>query len=63
MTCYDLLEMVARQYRQHGTATPVCIETMEPTGDGLNLEEVYHDVESVESIVTPSGRRVIVLRT
>ena len=63
MTAYDASNQLVNHCQQHGTHTPLCIETMEPTGDGLELEEAYHEVESIESIITPSGRRVIVLRT
>jgi hypothetical protein len=62
MTCCELDVKLISQLQQHGTHVPVCIETMDPTGDGLELEESYKEVESVESIITPSGRRVIVLR-
>lgn len=63
MTAYELHEALIDMCQQHGTYVPACIETMEPTGDGLNLEEAYREVTEVESIITPSGRRVIVLRT
>lgn len=62
MTGYELHEKLIDQCQQHGTYVPVCIETMEPTGDGLELEEAYKEVGTVDSIITPSGRRVIVLR-
>jgi len=62
MTGYELHEKLIDMCQQHGTHVSVCIETMEPTGDGLELEEVYKEVETVDSIITPSGRRVIVLR-
>jgi hypothetical protein len=62
MTGYDLHEKLIAQCQRHGTHVPVCIETMEPTGDGLELEEAYKEVETVDSVITPSGRRVIVLR-
>ena len=62
MTGYELHEKLIALCQWYGTHVPVCIETMEPTGDGLELEEAYREVETVESIITPSGRRVIVLR-
>lgn len=63
MTAYEAHEHLVAQCQYHGTHVPLCIAVMEPTGDGQNLEEVYHEVESVDSIVTPYGKRFIVLRT
>ena len=62
MTGYELHEKLIQQCQRHGTHIPVCIETMEPTVDGLELEEAYKEVETVDSIITLQGRRVIVLR-
>lgn len=63
MTAYDLHEKLLNECQRHGTHVQVCIETLEPTGDGLDLEDAYTEVASIDSIITPAGRRVIVLRT
>lgn len=62
MTGYELHEALIEQCQRHGTQVPVCVEMMVPTEDGLDFEEVYEEVDTVDSIITPNGRRVIVLR-
>jgi hypothetical protein len=62
MTAYELHELLTHQCRMHGTNVPVCIATTEPTSDGLEVDDVYTEVETVEPIITPGGKWVIALR-
>ena len=62
MFAYEIKEAIRDHISTYGDIVPVCVEFLEPTTDSLNMDEVCREVVSVEMAVTPSGRRVIVLR-
>lgn len=63
MDYYETRERLTALAQKHGSALPVCIELMQPTEDGQNLEATYHEVTDIDTTITPIGKRIIVLRT
>lgn len=62
MDYYEIRERLTALAQQHGSETPVCIASQEPTADGQNLEEVFHEITAIETAFTPIGKRIIVLK-